>query len=449
MNKNFDLIVIGTGSAGHNTALICRRAGMNVAIIDKEPFGGTCALRGCDPSKMLNKGAEIIDGARKFLDKGIKFEKLEMDWNKLVEFTRNYVNSLPPKFEEIYSNEGIETFKGVANFVNQNTISIGDDQLSGKYILIATGAKPRPLVIPGNEFTISSDKFMKLEYLPERILFIGGGYESFEFAHIVARADKKITILEMGDRPLKNFDRDMVNKLMEKNQELGIDFHPSTSVDSVEKKDNYYLVRAKRGEEYKEFIADIVVNSAGIVPAFDNLNLEAANVKTIKDGIEVNEFLQSVSNPIIYAAGDVAARGMRLEPIACYEAEIASANILEGNHIKADYTGMPSAVYTIPTLASVGLLENIAEKMNYDFSCKYTDLSDMYVSQRVQETKAAAKVIIDNKTKQILGVHMIGYNSSEVINLFAFVMQKRMTVDDLKKFVSIFPSIFAEIIYMI
>lgn len=140
---------------------------------------------------------------------------------------------------------------------------------------------------------------------------------------------------------------------------------------------------------------------------------------------------------------------IRLAPIAAYEAEIAAENILNGNHIKADFTGMPSAIYTIPSLSSVGFLESSAQKMGYDFSCKYTDLSDMYVATRAQEPKAAAKVLIDNKTRQIIGVHMIGYNCNEAINLFAFVMQNKITVDVLKKYVSVFPSIFAEIEYMI
>lgn len=449
MNKNFDLIVIGTGPAGHNTALICSKAEMSVAIIDKNPFGGTCALRGCEPSKMLNKCAEIIDCARKFLEKGIKFEKLEIDWQNLIAFIRNYVNSRPSKFEKIYSDEGIEFFKGTASFINQNTISVGDDQLSAKFILIATGTKPRQLAMPGHEFTLTSDEFMELKDLPERVLFIGGGYESFEFAHVVARADRQIKILEMSDKALKNFDQNMVDKLMKKNEELGIEFYPNTGVEAVEQKDNYFLVKAKKGEEYQEFIADIVINCSGVVPVFDNLNLEAANVQTIKDGIEVNEFLQSVSNPIVYAAGDVCTRGMRLAPIAAYEANVVATNILKGNQIKVDFTGMPSAVYTIPAIASVGLLESSAQKMGYDFHCKYTDLSDMYVAHRAQEYKAAAKVLVDNKNGQILGVHMIGYNVNEAINLFAFVMQNKMTFNDLKKFVSIFPSIFDEIKYMV
>ena len=193
----YDLIVIGTGVAASTVAWECYSAGWKIAIIDSRPFGGTCALRGCDPKKVLVGAAEVIDWNHRMGDKGISnTNDIHIKWPELMHFKRSFTEPVPKAREDQFSNAAIATFHGHASFTDATTIKVTekkdgggtDHVLNGKYILVATGAKPAKLNIPGEEHVTISDQFLELDYLPERIVFIGGGYISFEFAHIAARA---------------------------------------------------------------------------------------------------------------------------------------------------------------------------------------------------------------------------------------------------------------------
>ncbi len=450
MDQTFDLVVLGTGTAASGVATTCRAAGWSVAIIDELPFGGTCALRGCDPKKVLRRAAEVIDAARLMRGKGLSDSDLSIDWPKLMAFKREFTDPVPARREAGFVDKGIATFNGTAKFVGKTSIAVGGERLDARHVVIATGAKPVPLPLAGSEHVITSTAFLELEELPKRILFIGGGFVSFEFAHIGARAGADVVVLDRGTHPLPAFDPDLVAQLVERTRRLGVTFHPNAAVEAVEKtKDGVIVVAAIDGTT-QTFAVDLVVHGAGRAPAVDALDIEAGNVRASKKGIEVNEFLQSVSNPAVYAAGDVAATaGPPLTPVAGLEGAVVASNLLKGNHDRPDYTGVPSAIFTIPALTRVGLLESEARDQGRDVTCKFTDMSEWYSVERVGETHAAAKVVIEKKTERILGFHHLGPESGEIVNLIGLAMRTDLRVPDVKKMISAYPSAGSDIGYLL
>ena len=224
MSRTFDLIVIGSGSAAGSVASRCRSAGWTVAMIDKRPFGGTCALRGCDPKKVLVGAAAALDAARLLSGKGVRAGALTIDWAELMRFKRTFTDPYPEKREADLVRSGIETFHGVARFVGPTTIMIEATTLeASRAIVVATGARPATLPIPGREHLASSDDFLELPSLPSSLVFIGGGYISFELAHVAARAGARVTILHRSARPLRGFDPDLVERLVVRTCALGVD----------------------------------------------------------------------------------------------------------------------------------------------------------------------------------------------------------------------------------
>jgi glutathione reductase (NADPH) len=216
MPRAFDVIAIGTGSAAAAVASRCREAGWQVAIVDSRPFGGTCALRGCDPKKVLVGAAEALDWTRRMKGKGIQAAKLQIAWPELIRFKRSFTEPVPKRREDEFEKAGIAAFHGTARFAAQTTVQVGKETLVGRYVVIASGQVPADLEIPGAEHLTTSDQFLELDELPRRILFIGGGYIAFEFAHVAARAGSQITVLHRGPRPLALFDPDLViNSLSE------------------------------------------------------------------------------------------------------------------------------------------------------------------------------------------------------------------------------------------
>jgi glutathione reductase (NADPH) len=235
MTRKFDVIAIGTGSAASAVASRCREAGWQVAIVDSRPFGGTCALRGCDPKKVLVGAAEAIDWTRRMKGKGIQAGNLQIDWPELMRFKRSFTEPVPKRREEGFAKAGVAAFHGRARFAGPTTVQVGEETLEGRYVVIAAGEVPADLKILGAEHLTTSDQFLELNELPRRILFIGGGYIAFEFAHVAARAGSQVTILHRGPRPLGLFDPSLVDQLVEQTRELGIDVRLGTEAIGVEK----------------------------------------------------------------------------------------------------------------------------------------------------------------------------------------------------------------------
>lgn len=450
MKQKFDLIVIGTGSAGSAAASTCRKAGWEVAIIDSRPFGGTCALRGCDPKKVLVGAAELIDWNRRMEGKGVSAKGPEINWSSLMRFKKTFTEPVPQSVEKAYTKAGIATYHGRTRFLDRTTVQVGDDSLSGRFVLIASGAMPAMLGIPGEAHLTRSDQFLELEQLPPRIVFVGGGYISFEFAHVAARAGAQVRILHRGARPLEGFDPDLVNQLVLATRELGVEVLLNTAVDAVERNGDQFIVKTSVNKAEQKFETDLVVHGAGRVPDIDDLDLYKAGVDREKKGVSVNEFLQSVSNPAVYAAGDAAAGGgPPLTPVASMEGHVAASNMLKGNHRKPNYSGVPTVVFTVPPLGSVGLGESEAKDQGLKFKVKHEDTSGWYSSRRVNLKYSGLKVLVEEDSNRILGAHLLGEHAEEVINIFALAIRSGLKADVLRTMVYAYPTSASDVSYMV
>jgi glutathione reductase (NADPH) len=444
----YDLIVIGTGTAAQVTAAGVRRAGRSVAVIDHRPFGGTCALRGCDPKKVLVSGAEAADWTSRMHRRGVVGET-HINWKELVAFKRTFTDPVPKKREESFAKQGIDAFHGMARLSGPDTVLVEGCALKGRNVVIATGARPVPLGFPGAEHAITSDVFMELEDLPERIVMVGGGYIAAEFSHIAARAGAKVTVLQRAERMLTRFDAELVGWLMEKFLELGIDVLTGTAVEAIERAGSGFRVRARAKSREITIDADLVVHAAGRAPDLDALNLSAAGVVAEHGQIALNEFLQSVSNPAIYACGDAAAKGPPLTPVSSHDGNVVAANILEGNRHSADYRGVPSVAFTLPPIAAVGLSEAAARKQVPKLRVNSAKATDWYTARRIGERVYGYKTLVEDDTGRILGAHLVGPHADEVINIFGLAIRHNLTADNLKSTMFAYPTGASDIGYML
>jgi len=448
-DKHFDLIVIGTGSGGSVAAGKCSKAGWEVAQIDSRSFGGTCALRGCDPKKVLVGAAELIDWNRRMKGSGIA-GNTSIDWQELMDFKRTFTEPVPEHRKKGMEKVGITPIHGRASFTDEKTIEVNGEKLEAQHFVIAAGAKPAPIPIDGFEHLTISTEFLELEELPDTLVFVGGGFISFEFAHIAARAGSNVHIVHRGKRPLENFDPDMVDILLEKTEEIGINLHLETEVTAISQTSDGYRVETRSNGQVLSLDGELVIHGAGRVPDIDDMDLERGNIERTKKGISVNGFLQSTSNPRVYAAGDAAdTNGLPLTPVAGFESHIVASNLLEGNHRKAEYPAQPTVAFTVPPLAMVGLTEQQARDEGHDIKVNFKETEGWYSYRRTNDSPAAFKTIINKENGQLLGAHVLGSNSEEIINLFAMAMNQNLKTTALKKMVYAYPSHSSDIPYMV
>ena len=446
---SFDVLVIGTGGGGSVAARKCAAAGKRVAIVDALPFGGTCALRGCDPKKVLVGAAEAVARSRQLLGHGLAQEAV-ISWPELMAFKRTFTDPVSAKKEASFEQAGIRTFHGVAHFIGPHTVQVGEELLEAAQFVIATGARPRPLGIPGEELLLDSSEFMELPELPADITFIGGGYIAFEFAHLVARCGVQARIVHRGARPLENFDADLVGHMLVATRAVGIEVVLHTEVTGVERlPDGHLRLRTTAQGQAGEFTASIAIHAAGREPALAELDLEVAGVAYTRHGVTVNEYLQSTTHPGVYAAGDAAASGQPLTPVAGKASHVAAANLLEGNHKSVDYGVVPSAVFAHPVLASVGLTEAEAAQQGLKFRVKTDVTTGWFTSKRLSAPVSAFKVLVAEDTDLILGAHLLGPNAEEVINLFMLAMHAKLPASEVRQLIFAYPTASSDVIYML
>jgi glutathione reductase (NADPH) len=447
MPFDYDVAIIGTGTSAYTLAYPCREAGKTVAIIDSRPFGGTCAMRGCQPKKYLVTASEVVARASKMQRIGIKGIP-EIDWPALIRSKNAFTDDIPEGTERGFHKAGMKTFHGRARFVDTNLLRVDDRDITAEYVVIATGARPKTLHIPGEDDLIDSEAFMELSSLPDEILFVGGGYISMEFAHVVNRVGAKATILQRSQRVLKHFDPDLVDKLVESSIESGISIETRSCVDRIEKRGERFYAYCEAGPE-NGFEADMVVHGAGRVPDLDDLALDAGGVRYSEEGVVVNGYMQSVTNPSVYAIGDAAATPFQLATTADSEGEVAAQNICHGNVVKSDYRVVPSVVFSDPPLCALGMSEAEARTQGEKIKVNTGDMTNWPSSKRIGQKHAGYKIIIDEENHTILGAHILGHHAEEVINLFALAMRFKLKVEDLKKMLWAYPTYVSDMKYMI
>lgn len=448
MNTTYDLVVIGTGTAAQVASARVRNAGWSVAIVDYRPFGGTCALRGCDPKKVLVGAADVIDAARRMQGSGIT-NGLRLEWADLMTFKRKFTDPVPQQRTQTFAKQGIDALEGTARFTAPDTVQVGSRTLKARHILLAGGATPVRLGISGERHLTTSDAFMELERLPERIVMVGGGYIAAEFSHVAACAGARVTVLQRGNRMLTHFDPDLVGWLMEKFAEIGVAVHVKTTVQAVERIGDRFRLRAQTDSGPEVFEADHVVHAAGRVADLDGLDLAAGNVAVERGRLQLNEHLQSVSNPIVYAAGDAAGKGPPLTPVASHEGKVVAANLIDGNRHRPDYRGVPSVAFTLPPIAAVGLSESEGHEQGLKVRIKSAKASDWYTARRVREPVYGYKTLVEEGSERILGAHLVGPHADEVINLFALAIKHGLTVEDIKTTMFAYPTSASDIGYML
>lgn len=452
MSEKFDLVVVGTGPAAETVARKANKSGKTVAIVEARQFGGTCALRGCNPKKVYTNAGSLINQARHAQGKLARLDNPRIVWPELLAFKREFTQPVIEKSEQSFAKYGIATYHGTASFVDKQTVEVGGIRLEAERIFVASGAKPRTLQLQGAEHVVQSDEFLELEELPPRIVFIGGGYISMEFAHVAARAGAKVTVLQKGGQILTPFDPDLVEQLTAWSRSIGIDIRTQSEVSAVEKKGrSEFAVHYRSSDAEKQIEADLVVHGAGREPNTKALKLEAGGVACNEQGILVDEFLRSTTNPVVYAAGDCAATGVpNLTPTANEEARAVAQNLFEKEpQYKPDYRAIAQVAFTVPCIAAVGMSEAAARKRGSNVDVRHQETSTWGSVRKTGVELAGYKILVDKETDHILGAHLLGPAAEEVINLFALAIKFDLTATDLKSTLFAYPTFGADVRRMV
>ena len=447
MNR-FDVVVIGTGTAGNLVATRCAKAGMRVAIVDDRPFGGTCALRGCTPKKVLAGIATLAHNIGSLSAKGI-FAEDTPRWDAVRVFKDTFTSPVPGARHRQYDEAGIEAFEGTATFSGADAVVVDGQRLATEYAVIASGAEPMSLGIPGEELLTTSDAFFDLSSIPSRLVCVGGGYISFEFAHIAARMGAEVTILHRGATVLRGFERRVISRLVEATRDAGIAVELSSPVTEVSQTEDGLSVVASTPTGERTYPCDCALHGGGRVPRIGALSLPAAGIDATSRGVLVNDYLQSVSALSCYAAGDAVAGSPHLKTVAELEGSVVADNIIKGNHRTMDYSVVPSVLFSIPEVASVGMTSAQIAGHPAGAYLRETDMSDYFSTRYLGSRHAFAVLVIEKGTERILGAHLMAPRAGEMANLFALAIRCRATSRDLQDIPWGFPTATSDVRYLV
>ncbi|WP_372678492.1 NAD(P)/FAD-dependent oxidoreductase [Desulfosarcina sp.] len=453
MSKQYDALVVGSGTAGQTAAYELNRHGLTVGMVEHSPRpGGTCALSGCQAKKWFYEGVETVARSRHLSGIGVASAAVA-SWLELRDAKNQFTSRVPDNTVNGLKQAGIDLIRGRARFTGRHTVSANHQQLSARFIVLATGAVPMPLPLDGAQHMVTSSEFLELDRLPRRIIFIGGGFISFEFAHFAARLgprDTRCTILEAGPRPLGPFDGEMVDLLTEASAMEGIDILCDVNITAIEKTGDAFRVATKNG---RRFEADLVVHGAGRTADIEDLNLKAAGVESTKRGVTVNEKMVT-TNAHVYAVGDCA-DSIQLARVADAEAQVAAAGMVsrhkgDTNEAGMDYTAVPSVLFTYPQYGMVGSTEAALEEAGVVYKKSFGKNLTWPTYRRVGMTSAAYKLLVDEKG-HLLGAHVLSDNATGLINTCTLAMRNRIPVETLyrQSVMTPYPSRESDIIYML
>jgi glutathione reductase (NADPH) len=443
---DYDLLVIGAGSGGVRAARLSAELGARVAVAEEYRIGGTCVIRGCVPKKLLVYGSRCSSEFPDAEGFGWSYDNLTFDWPTLIGNVRREVDRLNGVYTRTLEKAGVTRFLTRSVLVDAHTVKLADRDgtISAKIILIATGSHPVIPDVPGREYLISSNECFLLEELPSSIVIIGAGYIGMEFASIFNGLGVHVTVLYRGEQVLRDFDMDLRDGLAEAMRNRGIDLRMDTDVASIEKDGDGYRVHLKGGDS---IAAELVMAATGRIPNTSGLGLEQLGVKLGPNGrVVVDEFSRSsVDN--IYAVGDVTDR-KNLTPVAIHDATAFVETVLEGKPTKVDYGVVPTAVFSQPEIGTVGLSEEKARELKGAlgidiYKISFRPLRSM-ISRR--DEKTLMKLVVDMKTDKVLGVHILGDDAAEIVQLAAIALKLGATKADFDKTMALHPSAAEELV---
>jgi glutathione reductase (NADPH) len=443
---DYDLFVIGAGSGGVRAARLSAELGARVAVAEEYRIGGTCVIRGCVPKKLLVYGGRYSSEFPDVEGFGWSYDNLRFDWPTLIGNVRREVDRLNGVYTRTLEKAGVTRFLTRAMLKDAHTIRLADRDgtISAKTILIATGSHPVIPDVPGREHLISSNECFLLEELPASIVVIGAGYIGMEFASIFNGLGVHVTVLYRGEQVLRDFDMDLRDGLAEAMRNRGVDLRMDTDVASIEKDGNGYRVHLKRGDS---IAAELVMAATGRVPNTSGLGLEQLGVKLGPNGrVVVDEFSRSsVDN--IYAVGDVTDR-KNLTPVAIHDATAFVETVLEGQPTKVDYGVVPTAVFSQPEIGTVGLSEEQARELKGATGIDVYKISFRPLRSMIsgRDEKTLMKLVVDMKTDKVLGVHILGNDAADIVQMAAIALKLGATKADFDKTMALHPSAAEELV---
>lgn len=443
--KKYDVVILGGGNAGMGVTVATRAAGLSVAMIEARDLGGTCPNRGCTPKKVLVAAAHALHEIERADRHGITIGRPRLDWRALIEREKDIIDDIPSRLSGLMAKRGVDVIVGEAAFIGSNAISVDGRELEARNIVIATGSKPRSLPIPGAEHLTVSDDVLNDPVLPRAVVFVGGGVIAFELGHVYARAGVDVTILEALPHLLGAFDADAVGQIRSESERIGIRVSTLAWVKKIEKAEGRLRVTFVADGVERAVHADRVVNCAGRVANVEALDLGAGVIVHREGRIEIDDHLRSRSNPDVYVCGDAVWNSPQLSPVATYEGGIVGRNIVDGPRHRPDYGQIPSTLYTVPALASVGLTEASAKERGLGVKVHVKDMLGWLSARTYAETVAWSKIIVEEATDRVVGAHMVGHAGEELIHIFALAMKHDITASQLSETVYGFPTFASDI----
>ena len=445
---DFDLFVIGAGSGGVRAARISASHGAKVAIAEEYRVGGTCVIRGCVPKKMLVYGAHFSEDLHEAERFGWDIEGAKFNWQRLRDIVQDDVDRLEGLYGQTLGNNNVEIFKDRAVLTGPNEVQLASGKtVTAKYILVATGGWPAPANCDGEEYALTSNEIFHLKEKPDSIVIIGGGYIANEFAGIFHAFGSDVTVANRSEKILRSYDQEIVGKLQEMGEAKGVKYRLNAPLDRIEKNaDGSVTVHFKDGGPPQT--ADVVMVATGRVPKSNDLGLEALGAELDKSGaIVVGDDNKSSVNSI-YAVGDVTNR-VQLTPVAIREGHAFADSVFSGNPRTISYDNIPSAVFSSPPIAAVGLTEDEARaEYGADVKVYRSDFRPMKNVVSGREERGLYKMITAGPKETVVGLHMIGPDSSEILQAGAVAVVAKLPKQAFDDTVALHPSMSEELVLL-
>ncbi|MEO8203560.1 MAG: glutathione-disulfide reductase [Betaproteobacteria bacterium] len=417
---DFDLFCIGAGSGGVRASRVSASYGAKVAVAEERYFGGTCVNVGCIPKKLFSYSAHVRDDFHDAAGFGWSGPEPTFDWPTLLANKNKEIARLNGIYESLLTKAGVTILRSRATIVDAHTIECGGATHTAKHILVATGSWPTIPAIPGCEHAISSNEAFFLPELPAQAIVVGGGYIAVEFASIFNGLGVKTTLVYRGKRVLRGFDADLGTRLMEEMCKKGVTLRLESDIAALEK--NADGAVSATFLDGSHATAGVVMYATGRKPNTRNLGLETAGVQLAEDGaIKVDEFLAS-SVPSIHALGDVTNR-INLTPVATAEGMALARTLFRGEPTLMDYDNIPTAIFSHPNVATVGLSEELALARGFETDIYKTSFRALKHTLSGSDEKTFMKLVVDAKTGRVLGAHMMGTDAGETIQGIAVALK--------------------------